>query len=192
MRELTTPPRSPQPLNPKFVEWLGFKTCGDPELIKAAEAAQEWASAFKAKESPRWLSLLGVSGTGKTFIAKKLWNYAKASSDWSRFDYFPKVVLWPDFVQLLRTGEAFEMRQEMKRWPVLLLDDIGAERDPSGFAAEELNTLLSCRMDRWTLITSNKDADALKLLDGRIFSRLIRDKNICVGINTKDFSERDV
>ena len=80
----------------------------------------------------------------------------------------------------------------MKRWPVLFLDDIGAERDASGFAAEELNTLLGCRVDQWTLISSNKDADGLKAVDGRIFSRLIRDKNICVGVNTQDFSERNL
>ena len=190
MRELTTTNRSPMPLNPKFVDWLGFQTFGDAELLKMAAAAQEWVSAFKANESPRWLSFIGNSGTGKTHICKKLWIYAKVKSDWQRFDYFPKVVFWPDFVQQLRAGDSFELRQEMKRWPVLFLDDIGAERDPSGFAAEELNTLLGCRVGKWTFITSNKDADGIKKVDGRIFSRLIRDKNICVGINTKDFSER--
>jgi len=178
------------PLKPKFAEWLGFETRADPELIKAATAAQEWATAFKAKESPRWLSLIGSSGTGKTHICRQLWNYAKQMSDWSRMDYFAQVVFWPEFVQRLRAGDSFEMRREMQRWPVLFLDDIGAERDPSGFAAEELNTLLGCRIDRWTLITSNKDAEGIKAIDGRIFSRLIRGNNICVGIDTKDYSER--
>ena len=210
IQALTTPPRSPMPLNQKFADWLGFQTHGDLELIKAATAAQEWASAFKTslqsrtndrsgvfntKEGqdsgrPRWLSIIGKSGTGKTHICKRLWFYAKEKSDWSRFNYFPKVIFWPDFIQTLRAGDAFEMRQEMKRWPVLFLDDIGAERDPTGFAAEELNTLLGCRIDRWTLITSNKDAEGIKAIDGRIFSRLIRGNNICVGIDTKDYSER--
>jgi len=187
---LTTPIAPRTVLKPKFVEWIGLKTFGDPELEKLATACQEWASAFKTKQSPRWLSLLGSSGTGKTHCAKRLWDYAKSHSDWSKLDYFPKVIFWPDFVQKLRTGEAFEMRQEMKRWPVLFLDDIGAERDPSGFAAEELNTLLGCRMGRWTILTSNKEFDALKAMDGRISSRLVRDDNICVAVNTKDFSER--
>ena len=82
------------------------------------------------------------------------------------------------------------MRQEMKRWPVLFLDDIGAERDPSGFAAEELNTLLGCRVDKWTLITSNKDAEGLRAIDGRILSRMIRDENVCISINCPDFATR--
>ncbi len=72
----------------------------------------------------------------------------------------------------------------------MFLDDIGAERDPSGFAAEELNTLLGCRMNKWTLITTNKTSDSLEQMDGRIYSRIIRGDNISIGINTKDFSDR--
>ena len=98
------------------------------------------------------------------------------------------MIFWPDFIQKLRAGDAFEKRQEMKRWPVLFIDDIGAERDPSGFAAEELNTLLGCRIDRWTLITSNKDADGIKAIDGRIASRLIRDRNKVVCIKAGDYA----
>lgn len=190
MRGLTTPTPPLTVLKPKFAEWLGFQTLDDPELIKMATSCQEWATAFKSKAAPRWLSLIGVSGTGKTHCAKKLWSYAKSVSDWSRYSYFPKTIFWPDFIQLLRAGDSFEMRQEMKRWPVLFLDDIGAERDPSGFAAEELNTLLGCRVDKWTIITSNKDMDGLKAIDSRIASRIVRLPNICVGINTKDFHGR--
>jgi len=150
----------------------------------------EWLAAFDAKESPRWLSLLGMSGTGKTHCALRLWKYASQRANFSRTDYFPKRFFWPDFVDELRSGNAYEQFNDLKKWPVLFLDDIGAERDASGFAAEKLNTLLGCRMDKWTLLTSNKDFDALAAIDGRISSRLIRDKNICVGIKTKDFSER--
>lgn len=190
MKALTTTSRSLPPLNLKFCNWLGFQTCDDPELEKIAQACDEWLLAFQEKQPARWLSLIGTSGTGKTYCAQKLWCYASERSDWAGFDYFSKPIFWPDFLQKLRAGDAFEMRSEMKRWPVLFLDDIGAERDPSGFAAEELNTLLGCRVGKWTLITSNKDADALQAIDGRIYSRLIRDLNRCVGVNTVDFSER--
>ena len=189
-RELTTTNRSLPPLAPKFCDWLKFQTFDDPELAKLAQAAQTWASAFKRGDKPRWLSIIGTSGAGKTYVAKQLWKYAKEKSNWRGCDYFPHVVFWPDFIQELRSGASYELRNEMKRWPVLFLDDIGAERDPSGYAAEELNTLLGCRVNKWTLITSNKDADSLKAIDGRIFSRLIRDENICVSVNTKDFAER--
>ena len=42
----------------------------------------------------------------------------------------------------LRAGESYGTYNDMKRWPYLVLDDIGAERDPSGFSAEKLTTLL--------------------------------------------------
>lgn len=179
-----------KPSNPKFADWLEFKTFGDPELQKVLDSCFEWISAFKARQSPRWLSLIGDSGTGKTHCCKRLWKYAREHSDWSKMDYLPKVIFWPDFVHELRAGHAFDMRNEMKRWPVLFLDDIGAERDPSGFAADELNTLLGCRVGKWTLLTSNKDIDGIKAIDGRIASRLIRDQNICVAIKTRDFATR--
>jgi len=158
--------------------------------------------AFKRGEEPRWLSLLGVSGTGKTHCARRLFFWAKARAEEGRtvqrgefgyydgLDYIPHEIYWPEFVQLLRAGHGFGKRDDMKRWPVLFLDDIGAERDASGFAAEELNTLLGMRVGKWTILTSNKDIEALKAVDGRISSRLIRGKNICVGVNTIDFAER--
>ena len=209
-QELSTPVKTLKPLTAKFAGWLAFKTFGDPDLIRVATAAQGWATAFRCASSngqdarsgvlktngiecrirPRWLSLIGSSGTGKTYVCRKLWDYAKRNSDWSKCEYFPKIIFWPDFVQQLRAGNSYEMRQEMKRWPVLFLDDIGAERDPSGFAAEELNTLLGCRVDKWTLITSNKDAEGLRAIDGRILSRMIRDENVCISINCPDFATR--
>ncbi len=174
----------------KFAEWLKFSTFSDPELEKVVVACLEWAEAYKQKSAPRWISLLGVSGTGKTHCARRLWEWSSARADWAAAEFQAMAIYWPGFVQSLRAGNAFRMRDDMKRWPVLFLDDIGAERDPTGFAAEELNTLLGYRTDRWTIITSNKDALALKAIDGRISSRLIRGKNISVGIKTTDFAER--
>ncbi len=190
MKELSTPASSVLPLSQKFCDWLKLRTFNDPQLVKLATQCQRWANAFKNSEAPRWLTIMGNSGTGKTHCARRLWNYAKERSNWSKMDFMPKVIYWPDFVQELRSGHAYEFRNELKRWPVLFLDDIGAERDPSGFASEEMHTLLGCRMNRWTLITSNKSPDALAAIDQRIFSRIIRGPNIAVNVNTQDYSAR--
>ena len=190
MQALTTPTTTSKPPSAAFADWLCFRTFGDAELEKVVSACHEWAQAFKKGTAPRWLSLIGPSGTGKTHCAKRLWRWTSGKADWSRFDYLPHAIYWPDFVQRLKGGNHYELRHEMKRWPVLFLDDVGAERDPSGFAAEELNTLLGCRTDRWTLLTSNLDFEALKRVDGRIASRLIRGQNICVQVNARDFSTR--
>ena len=47
------------------------------------DAAARWATAVKREESPRWLSLLGTSGTGNTHIAKRLWRCCQRPSDWT-------------------------------------------------------------------------------------------------------------
>jgi DNA replication protein DnaC len=176
--------------NPKFAQWLNFNTFQDPQLILMVTACHEWVNAVKNGKPPRWLTILGNSGTGKTHCAYKLWNYAHDKFDWTKTSYHEHVVYWPDFVQKLRMGESFAKREEMKRWPVLCLDDVGAERDPSGFAAEELNSLLGCRVGKWTLLTSNATIKRLSEIDERISSRLIRPPNICVAVQTKDFGTR--
>jgi chromosomal replication initiation ATPase DnaA len=153
-------------------------------------ACAVWHDDYQVADSPRWLSLIGSSGTGKTHCAEKLWRVAKAQADWSRCAYLPSKIYWPDFVQKLRTGDFYAMRNDMKRWPVLFLDDVGAERDPNGFAAEELNTLLGCRVGKWTLLTSNLDLDGIRRIDARLSSRLIRGDNITVGVNTTDYATR--
>ena len=75
-------------------------------------------------------------------------------------------------------------------WPVLFLDDIGAERDTTGFASEQLNTLIGARSDRWTILTSNLSLENLGSIDPRIADRIIRRPNIFVEVNTKSHSLR--
>ena len=190
MRGLLTPPEPVTKYPPKFAEWLEFQTFGDAELELIVQGCWEWQQAFANRQPPRWLSILGKSGTGKTHCADKLFKWAVTKSDFSRAEFIHKKILWPDFVQRLRAGNGYEMRDDLKRWPVLFLDDIGSERDTTGFATEELVTLLLTRMGRWTIITSNKTPEAISAIDERIYSRMIRGQNICLGVNTKDFSER--
>lgn len=190
MRGLSTQPESVSQYPKKFADWLGFQTFGDAELEKLVQGCWEWHCALRDRQPARWLSLLGVSGTGKTHCADRLWRWAESKSDFGRAAFSQTKILWPKFVQRLRAGNGYEMRDDFEKWPVLFLDDIGSERDPSGFATEELVTLLLSRMGRWTIITSNKTPEALRAIDERIYSRLIRGNNICIGMNTKDFSER--
>ena len=190
MQVLSTPSVSGSQYPQKFAEWMSFKTLGDAELEKIAQACWDWTQAFKAKQSPRWLSLLGTSGTGKTHCATRLWNWASARADFRNAQFIHVPVIWPRFVQRLRAGNGFKMRDDIANWPVLFVDDIGSERDTTGFATEELVALLMSRMGKWTLITSNKTPEALRALDERLYSRLIRDQNICATVRTIDFSER--
>ena len=174
----------------RFAAWLNFDLCGDDDLRLMVAGCCEWAHSFKSNHAPRWISLLGRSGTGKTHCAEKLWRWASVRADFNKAEYHPHAVLWPVFVQELRAGKAFEKRTDMQTWPVLFLDDIGAERDPTGFAAEELQAMLARRLGKWTIITSNRTIEKLAEVDERIASRLIRGSNICVGVKAPDYATR--
>ena len=174
-----------------FADWLKLQTFSDPQLEKLVGACQEWAGAFKNHLEPRWLSICGTSGSGKTHCATKLFNWAYKRSDWRKTAYLPAGIYWPSFVEELRGGNAFERRADIQKWPVLFLDDVGAERDTTGFATESLNTLLGCRIGRWTIITSNMTIDQLEAKDSRIASRIVRPPNICVGVITQDYATRE-
>jgi len=179
-------------LNGSFADWLKLATFGDPELEKLVNSCAEWAQSFKANHAARWLTITGQSGTGKTHCARKLFRYAAHRSNWQRTDYLPAEVYWPSFVKELRDPDsnARTRERDMQRWPVLFLDDIGAERDATGFAIEALNTLLGCRVNKWTILTANLTLDELHEKDRRIASRIVRPPNICVGITTQDYAER--
>lgn len=147
--------------------------------------------ALKAKESPRWISLLGKSGTGKSHCAMALWLYAYPKFDWSNYEYIHKPIYWPELIRDLRNQERQKEVADMSRWPVLFLDDIGAERDTTGFAAEQLNTLLGCRVGKWTILTSNLTLPQLASIDPRIADRIIREKgNQFLEMNTESFGLR--
>jgi DNA replication protein DnaC len=174
----------------EWERWLKLKTYSDPVLIEAVEKCAEFALQFKAECSPRWITILGNTGTGKTHCARRLWNHLSARLDWRTCDFNQREIYWPKFVSELRSGDAFENFRDMWKWPVLFLDDICAERDTTGFTSEQLNTLLGCREGKWTIITSNKLLHQIAELEPRIADRMIRRPNIFVEVNTTSHSLR--
>ena len=148
------------------------------------DTCAEFAIAFRDGHAPRWVSLLGVTGTGKTHCARRLWNHLSAMTDWRTTEFIRQEIYWPKFVSELRSGDAFDRYRDMMAWPVLFLDDVGAERDTTGFASEQLNTLLGCRADKWTILTSNLGLGQIGKIDPRIADRIIRHPNHFIEVNT--------
>ncbi len=177
------------PINTKaWAEWLRFDMKGNLELERLVIAAATLGLAFKEGEHPRWLTMLGPSGVGKTHIGSRLWRSIGDKVDWTSAVYFPKKIHWPSFVSELRGGDAYERFHDIMDWPALFLDDVGAERDPNGFAAEQLNTLMDRRLGRWTIITSNLSLVQIAKIDPRISDRMIRKPNIVVDVRAKSHS----
>jgi DNA replication protein DnaC len=181
----------------KLSRWARFETFGDPELEKMLCAAGQFCTAVKLGHSPRWLSLLGDSGTGKTHLAKRIWDWLceyHRAGDFDLgtvvLDYSPRIIHWPSFVLDLRAGTEYERIRDMRRWPFLVLDEIGGERDNSGFAAEQLTTLVCCRTGRWTVLTSNLTLLELEKIDVRLASRMLRNGGAVIEVKAQDYSLR--
>lgn len=169
---------------------LNFETLNDARLLKALRDAEEWLSDFTRRTPPRWISMLGVSGAGKTFLAKQLWTLASHAANWSRCDFIHKPIYWPRFVRDLKAGDAYGLRDDLARWPVLFIDDIFADRDATGFSTDELNMILGCRMGKWTILTANLDIEKIAAIETRISSRMNRDGNRVVNFGSLDFATR--
>lgn len=180
------------PLNTAdWAGWLKLETLNDPELEKLVGVCARWARRLKLTMQPSWISLLGKTGTGKTHCGNRLWYFAEKRFRWHAMEFCHAPVFWPQFVSELRSGDAYGKLRDMARWPVLFVDDIGAERDTSGFAAEQLNTLLGSRVGKWTIITSNLYLDQLAAIDPRISDRIIREPgNEYIEIATKSYAVR--
>lgn len=159
-------------------KFLAFQTSGDRQLEEMVGCCARFCWRMKDGLSPAWLTMLGRSGTGKTHCARKVWDWARKRFRWEAFDYFDEVIYWPEMVGRLRdttdNGGKTKFR-EMARWPVLFLDDIGSDRDQTGFATEQLVALLGQREKRWTILTSNLTLNQLASLDTRISDRIIRE-----------------
>lgn len=180
----------------EWAKWLCLDLCNnDPAIVGMVKQCATWARSYRNNERPaRWLTILGDSGTGKTHAASRLFTWANEKAMGkglhAKLAYIPHVIYWPDFIQRLRAGEACKKRDDMKDWPVVMLDDIGGERDTTGFAAEELHTLLGCRVGKWTLLTANLTMERLAKVDARIASRIVRSNNLLTTVQTTDFAFR--
>lgn len=171
---------------------MKFQTHDDAQLEAMVEACRVFALSFKRGLVPRWLSLLGNSGTGKTHCGRRLWNHLSSRLNWGSAEFIHSEIYWPKFVSELRSGNSFSQYRDMMKWPVLFLDDIGAERDTTGFAAEQLNALIGSRENKWTIITSNLNLEQLAKIDPRIADRIIRSPNPFAEIETKSHAVRVV
>lgn len=176
-----------------------YRTLGDPKLEKILAAVKPFASAMQRGESPHWLSLLGSSGIGKTHLSKKLaefWDRHCGTRIISASMAEPiqtersRLISWRTFVREQRGGD-FQGINRILAARFAILDDIGTEHDPSGFAKAVLDEILDARLGKWTVVTSNLYLDQLAAIDSRIASRLVRDGSKVLAIEgVPDFNLR--
>lgn len=183
-----------------WAAYLKFDLCSnDPELVKLLEGVARFMRAVRDEPHPRWLSLIGSSGVGKTYLARKIWNWysnskhcsARLNEDGSEIVYGGEFVHWPSVAKELQSGRGTGWLDDLIPQKLIVLDEIGATHDKSGYATDKLSTLLSCRVGKWTVITANLSLqDVAEKLDTRIASRMLRDGSEVVEVNTKDYNLR--
>jgi len=130
---------------------------------------------LKKLERNRSLILSGNTGCGKTHLAVALMANSGLPE---RSMYFIDVRFLIDkFRETYRDGSSMtptEMLSKYSNIPLLILDDLGAEKETS-YVIEKIGQLIDWRLadDRWTIITTNLALEQIeKKYDARTASRL--------------------
>lgn len=94
---------------------------------------------------------------------------------------------WLAGSRAIRDTSRFELSTEK----LVVLDEIGADRDKNGHVKDQLARLCSARVGKWTIITSNMTLEDVKThLDQRIPSRMLRDGSVVVDVRMRDYNLR--
>ncbi len=160
-----------------------------PEQAQNVGSAYRAARLFAAKPDG-WLVFMGDHGVGKTHLATAVANAC------ARNGARVLLVVVPDLLDHLRFtfqpggtvtyDEAFE---EVKRVPLLVLDDLGAH-STSPWAQEKLYQIINYRYNAQLpmVVTTDLPLDELERTEPRIASRLADTRfSVVLGIDASDF-----
>jgi hypothetical protein len=176
------------------LNFSGYDAMGHPSLVKGRDAALAWASsagsagpAGSAEEVPDvrlhgfpWLFLYGSCGTGKTHLLASAFNRLMATG------HYPLYTLVPALLDHVKEGLDANDKSEyaarfkaIKEAPILILDDLGAEKR-TDWSDELLFKLLDYRYreELPTAVASNLLPSGL---ESRIASRL-QDRALSVAL----------
>lgn len=128
----------------------------DKNRVELIKKVKEFYDDYLAGKNPKGFYLHGSFGSGKTYIISALFNELAKKNIKSAIIYFP------EFLRSLKgtfgtNDEYNETFEYIKRIPLLLIDDIGAEKVSEWSRDEVLGTIVQYRMDEKlpTFFTSN-------------------------------------
>lgn len=183
-------PQKPECQTPWQRKWLKLQVTSPTVQTMADEAEALCARWFARASGPRTLILTGAPGTGKTHTAHAVayWARRAASSAWEAGHHSPDRVpdvlflRWPQTCDGFKEGN-YGVIEDAAEASLLILDDVGAEHDPSHNAADKLCQILTRREApgdrRFTLVTTNISPEEWAIrLDARIADRFLRNARL--------------
>lgn len=152
----------------------------DKNRFEAIMWLGEFLNNYEEKTNQKGLYLHGNFGCGKTYFIAALFN------DLAKKGYKSAIIFWPEFLRQAFYDDFKDKYEEVKKVPLLLIDDIGAENLTAWNRDEILCPLLQYRMDEGltTFFTSNLTLENLEehlsnsksgvdvIKAGRIISRI--------------------
>ena len=165
-----------------------------PALAQVPVEAARFMDAVLAEERPRWFSLLGPNGCGKTFTNKQI---CKLLAKWWRVPkYNGRHIPWIAHIQPAADLNDFKAAREYADADLVFIEDICAgdvsEKGASAVVRSRVAELLQLRSGKWTIFDANLYRGQIAdMLDPRIASRMRRDDSVCIEIqaNVPDFSD---
>ena len=133
----------------------------DKDRIPIIKFFKDFMDSYKKGENPKGLFLTGSFGTGKTYLIAALFN------ELSKKGYKSTIIYYPEFLRNLKSSfnsDEEEKFDYVKRSPILLIDDIGAENCSGWNRDEVLSPILQYRMEEHlpTFFTSNFNLEELE------------------------------
>ena len=122
---------------------------------------KEFIDNYDKKDKPKGMYLYGSFGSGKTYLIAALFN------EMARRGVKSALVYYPELLRNLKSSFKTNYEEKfdyIKKSPLLLLDDIGAENETPWSRDEILSPLLQYRMEENlpTFFTSNLTLDELE------------------------------
>lgn len=161
----------------------------DPRLAPVLPAVKQFCVDALSRHEPYWLSLLGPSGIGKTYILRQAARFLE------RYDEFWRQKTPTGFrtptvahVEPLRDLNDYSAIRHYADVDLLYVEDIGAGAlGPKGSGAvmrDRVASLLQQRTRSWTLICANLSREKIaEHIDARIASRLKRDGSVMLELD---------
>lgn len=133
----------------------------DKNRFEAIEAIHKFLVEYKKDKNQKGLFLYGNFGCGKTYMISALFN------ELAKDGVKSAIVFWPEFLRNLKSSFSTDFNEKyeyIKKVPLLLIDDIGAENTTSWGRDEIFCPLIQYRMQEKlpTFFTSNLDMESLE------------------------------